>query len=145
MRRPSAAYTGGPLIPSQMPPTRSISGGGSRTTIMSRPGAIPSGVVPSTGPVNGWGVGPEETVSPSTGWPAVTPVIGAICGHWASAGGGTDRAGETGREAAAPASDTVPRKAASGRRKRMDIDELLRLVASGDTGEAGGSVLPAFH
>jgi len=27
----------------------------------------------------------------------------------------------------------------------MDIDELLRLVASGDTGEAGGSVLPAFH
>src|SRR5680860_710307 len=81
MRRPSAAYTGEPDMPAQIPPTRSISAEVSRARIMSRPGAMPSLTTPSTSPVNGSGVVPWLTVRPVTGCPAASDPTGTAEGQ----------------------------------------------------------------
>ena len=84
-------------MPSQMPPTRSISVELSWTMIMSRPGAMPSLTTPSTVPVkvSGWVLpaepsGPAEpsTVRPVTGWPEVSEVSGYGAGQekWSRTG-----------------------------------------------------------
>jgi hypothetical protein len=108
-------------MPSQIPPTRSISGDVSRTTIMSSPGAMPSVMVPRTVPVKVSGVVPDETVRPSTACPSVRSPTGTVSGHWASAVGGTAEAVATGASPAPPASAITPISAASGRRRRRVI------------------------
>ena len=77
-------------MPAQMPPTRSISGEVRSMITMSSPGAIPSSRTPTTSPVNGSGVVPLLTVSPSTGSSASRSAIGN--GSAQSGVGSADRA-----------------------------------------------------
>src|SRR5262249_2071713 len=81
IRRPSAAYTGEPDMPAQMPPARLIAGESVSTMIRSRPGAMPSVTTPRTVAVNGSAVFPFPTVSPLAGMPATRSVTGNAAGH----------------------------------------------------------------
>ncbi len=55
-------YTGEPDMPAQIPPARSIAGLSTSTTIMSRPGAIPSFRTPRMSTENGSTTRPCSTV-----------------------------------------------------------------------------------
>ena len=117
MTVPSAAYTGEPDMPCQMPLTPStpsiVAGSGALilTMTMSRSGAMPSWRTPSTLPVNCCGVVPEVTDSAVTASPLVgVPEYGVQSGV-----GATDWAGPVPTVAAPRAR---PRAAVSETRAR---------------------------
>src|SRR5262245_12478008 len=86
IRRPSAAYTGEPDMPAQMPPARVIAGESVSTMIISRPEAMPSLTTPRTVAVNGSGVFPFSTVSPLATMPGTRLATGNGSGRQSSAG-----------------------------------------------------------